>query len=88
MGKVPTRGKGSRTGAGRRRPHRGCRPATAQRHLGRVVKAVDSKSTGLRPRRFESGRCRKIFVILFCGSFPKNDTTVADVHQQACIPGV
>ena len=27
-------------------------------HLGRVVKAVDSKSTGLRPRRFESSRCR------------------------------
>ena len=27
-------------------------------HRGRVVKAVDSKSTGLRPRRFESYRCR------------------------------
>ena len=26
--------------------------------VGRVVKAVDSKSTGLRPRQFESGRCR------------------------------
>ena len=32
--------------------------AHEQRHLGRVVKAVDSKSTGLRPRQFESGRCR------------------------------
>ncbi len=29
-----------------------------KRHLGRVVKAVDSKSTGLCPRQFESGRCR------------------------------
>ena len=26
--------------------------------VGRVVKAVDSKSTGLRPRQFESGTCR------------------------------
>ena len=30
-------------------------------HLGRVVKAVDSKSTGLCPRQFESGRCRLAF---------------------------
>ena len=35
------------------------RLGAALRHLGRVVKAVDSKSTGLRPRRFESGRCRR-----------------------------
>ena len=27
-------------------------------HRGRVVKAADSKSAGLRPRRFESYRCR------------------------------
>ena len=31
-----------------------------QRQVGRVVKAVDSKSTGLRPRQFESGTCRSI----------------------------
>ena len=31
----------------------------SSRHLGRVVKAVDSKSTGLCPRQFESGRCRE-----------------------------
>ena len=31
------------------------------RHLGRVVKAVDSKSTGLCPRWFESSRCRSNF---------------------------
>ena len=30
----------------------------SRRHLGRVVKAVDSKSTGLRPRQFESGTYR------------------------------
>ena len=30
------------------------------RQVGRVVKAVDSKSTGLRPRQFESGTCRSI----------------------------
>ena len=29
-----------------------------QWQVGRVVKAVDSKSTGLRPRQFESGTCR------------------------------
>ena len=29
-----------------------------QWHLGRVVKAVDSKSTGIFPQRFESSRCR------------------------------
>ena len=34
------------------------------RHLGRVVKAVDSKSTGLCPRRFESGRCRILLSVL------------------------
>ena len=28
------------------------------RHLGREVKAADSKSAGLCPRRFESCRCR------------------------------
>ena len=28
------------------------------RHLGRVVKAADSKSAGLCPREFESHRCR------------------------------
>ena len=33
-----------------------------ERHLGRVVKAVDSKSTGLCPRQFESGRCRMNFL--------------------------
>ena len=27
-----------------------------------MVKAVDSKSTGLRPRQFESGRCRNFFL--------------------------
>ena len=32
--------------------------AHEQWQVGRVVKAVDSKSTGLRPRQFESGRCR------------------------------
>ena len=32
--------------------------AREQWQVGRVVKAVDSKSTGLRPRQFESGRCR------------------------------
>ena len=32
--------------------------AHEQRQVGRVVKAVDSKSTGLRPRQFESGTCR------------------------------
>ena len=39
-------------------PRRGALFVTQQRHLGRVVKAVDSKSTGFRPRRFESYRCR------------------------------
>ena len=39
--------------------------ADDRRHLGRVVKAVDSKSTGLRPHRFESGRCRlQIFLVV------------------------
>ena len=33
-----------------------------QRQVGRVVKAVDSKSTGLRPRQFESGRCRSLLL--------------------------
>ena len=33
--------------------------------LGRVVKATDSKSVGLCPRRFESCRLRDIFRILF-----------------------
>jgi hypothetical protein len=33
-------------------------------HLGRVVKAVDSKSTGLCPRQFESGRCRFFYFFL------------------------
>ena len=33
-------------------------PFTRRWHLGRVVKAVDSKSTGLCPRKFESCRCR------------------------------
>ena len=37
------------------------------RHLGRVVKAVDSKSTGLCPRWFESSRCRSM-----CFLFPLN----------------
>ena len=32
--------------------------AREQWQVGRVVKAVDSKSTGLRPRQFESGTCR------------------------------
>ena len=32
--------------------------AHEQWQVGRVVKAVDSKSTGLRPRQFESGTCR------------------------------
>ena len=31
------------------------------RHLGREVKAADSKSAGLCPRRFESCRCRVFF---------------------------
>ena len=38
------------------------------RHLGRVVKAVDSKSTGLCPRQFESGRCRIFFFAVRAGS--------------------
>ena len=37
--------------------------------LGRVVKAVDSKSTGLRPHRFESGRRRpRVFCTCVFGS--------------------
>eukprot|EP00978_Attheya_sp_CCMP212_P030856 scaffold114797_cov51-Attheya_sp.AAC.13 len=31
------------------------------RHCGRVVKAADSKSSGVSPRRFESCQCRKPF---------------------------
>ena len=44
------------------RGHRDAVPRD-RRHLGRVVKAVDSKSTGLCPRWFESSRCRVPF---FC----------------------
>ena len=33
-------------------------------HRGRVVKAIDSKSIGVPPRRFESCRCRFIFIDL------------------------
>ena len=48
------------------RDTRGRIPETpSQRHLGRVVKAVDSKSTGLCPRQFESGRCR-VFANFCC----------------------
>jgi hypothetical protein len=36
-----------------------------QWQVGRVVKAVDSKSTGLRPRQFESGTCRFYTVCRF-----------------------
>ena len=32
--------------------------ASHNRHLGRVVKAADSKSAGLCPREFEPHRCR------------------------------
>ena len=32
------------------------------RHLVREVKEADSKSAGLRPRRFESCRCRYFFI--------------------------
>ena len=42
--------------------------SAVNRHLGRVVKAVDSKSTGLCPRQFESGRCRQP-----CNLFTENN---------------
>ena len=37
---------------------------STNRQRGRVVKAVDSKSTGFRPHRFKSCRCRKFLFLI------------------------
>ena len=40
---------------------RGSEPGPVDRQHGRVVKALDSKSNGHCPRRFESGCCRTVY---------------------------
>lgn len=47
-----------------KKPHPLC-----NRRIGRVVKAVDSKSTGCCPRRFESCMRRYLFCLLFAWNF-------------------
>ena len=43
---------------------RGSEPGPVDRQHGRVVKALDSKSNGHCPRRFESGCCRTVYFFL------------------------
>ena len=55
----------------------------SNRRLGRVVKAVDSKSTGLRPHRFESGRRRSLFLHRhFWVNFRDSGPAEHDLHQR------
>ena len=55
---------------------KGSEPGPVDRQHGRVVKALDSKSNGLCPRRFESGWCRSRFAFCWCrGPFAANPYT-------------
>ena len=58
--------------------------AHEQRQVGRVVKAVDSKSTGLRPRRFESCTCRSY---LFAALAQLGERQTEDLKVPGSIPG-
>ena len=51
---------------------RGSEPGPVDRQHGRVVKALDSKSNGHCPRRFESGCCRTVYFFLKKFSFVFN----------------
>ena len=62
---------------------KGSEPGPVDRQHGRVVKALDSKSNGHCPRRFESGCCRTVYfffwIFFFFNSFVRgglNETSL------------